>query len=169
MQKDSNGDFHPCAYHSTTFSPAEQNYDIYDMELLALIQALKEWRHYLTGTEHPVVIIMDHKNLGYFKQPQNLTCQQARWWLFLQEYNIKWGVERGINMGLVDALSRKDKIDTGDNNQEITLLKGGDQYFHICTIDAALANKISLSTMSDPIVTRALATMNDESGKPWIP
>ena len=67
MQKDSNGDLHPCAYHSTTFSPAEWNYDIYDRELLAVIQALKEWRHYLTGTEHPVMVITDHKNLGYFK------------------------------------------------------------------------------------------------------
>ena len=47
MQKDSNGDLHPCMYHSATFSPAEQNYNIYNRELLAVIQALKEWRHYL--------------------------------------------------------------------------------------------------------------------------
>ena len=93
MQKDSNGDLHPCTYHSATFSPAEQNYDIYDRELLAVIQALKEWCHYLTGTEHPVIILTDHKNLGYFKQPQNLSRRQARWWLFLQEYNIRWRVE----------------------------------------------------------------------------
>ena len=73
MQKDSNRDLHPCAYHSTTFSPAKWNYDIYDRELLAVIQALKEWCHYLTGTEHPVTVITDHKNLGYFKQPQNLS------------------------------------------------------------------------------------------------
>ena len=93
MQKDSNGDLHPCAYHSATFSLAEQNYNIYDRELLAVIQALKEWRHYLTGTEHLVMVTTDHKNLGYFKQPQNFTCQQAQWWLFLQEYNIWWRVE----------------------------------------------------------------------------
>ena len=73
MQKDSNGDLHPCTYNLATFSPAEQNYDIYDRELLTVIQALKEWRHSLTGTKHPVTVIMDHKNLGYFKQPQNLT------------------------------------------------------------------------------------------------
>ena len=42
MQNDSNGDLHPCAYHSTTFSPVEQNYDIYNRELLTVIQALKE-------------------------------------------------------------------------------------------------------------------------------
>ena len=73
MQKDSNGDLHPCAYHSATFSPAEQNYNIDDRELLTIIQALKEWHHYLTRTEHPVTITTDHKDLGYFKQPQNLT------------------------------------------------------------------------------------------------
>ena len=73
MQKDSNGDLHPCTYYSATFLPAEQNYDIYDQELLTVIQALKEWQHYLTRTEHPVMVITDHKNLGYFKQPQNLT------------------------------------------------------------------------------------------------
>ena len=42
MQKDSNGDLHPCAYHSATFSHTERNYNIYDREL-AVIQALKEW------------------------------------------------------------------------------------------------------------------------------
>ena len=169
MQKDSNGDLHPCAYHSATFSPAKRNYDIYDRELLAVIQALKEWRHYLTGTERPVTVITDHKNLGYFKQPQNLSRRQARWWLFLQEYDIRWGVEQGINMGPADALSRKDEVETYDDNREITLLKGKDRYFHIQAIDAALAKKISSSTAQDPIVTKALAAMNRDDSEPWIP
>ena len=169
MQKDSNGDLHPCAYHSATFSPAERNYDIYDRELLAVIQALKEWHHYLMGTEHPVTVITDHKNLGYFKQPQNLSRRQARWWLFLQEYDIQWGVEWGINMGPANALSRKDEIETSDDNCEITLLKGTDQYFHIRAIDATLAKKMSSLTTRDSIITKALATMNNDGGEPWIP
>ena len=115
-----------------------------------------------------MIIISDHKNLGYFKQPKNLTQQQVQWLLFLQEYNIKWGVGRGINMGPADALSRKDKVDTDDNNWEITLLKGGDQYFHIHAIDAALTEKITLSSTSNPIMTKALTAMNDEKGEPWI-
>ena len=119
--------------------------------------------------EHPVTIITNHKNLGYFKQPQNLSHQQARWWLFLQEYDIQWGVERGINMGPADALSQKDEIETSDDNQEITLLKGKDQYFHIQAIDATLAKKVSSSTTQDPIIAKALATMNYEGGEPWIP
>jgi hypothetical protein len=43
MQKNSNGDLHPCTYLSKTLSSAERNYDIYDRELLAVIYALEEW------------------------------------------------------------------------------------------------------------------------------
>ena len=72
-------------------------------------------------------------------------------------------------MGPADALSRKDEIKTSDDNWEITLLRGKDQYFHIRTIDAALAKKISSSSAQDPIITKALAAMNHNSGEPWIP
>ena len=72
-------------------------------------------------------------------------------------------------MGPANALSCKDEVDMGDNNREITLLKGNDQYFHIHAINITLAKKISSSSKFDPIVMKALAAMNDNSGKPWIP
>ena len=72
-------------------------------------------------------------------------------------------------MGLADALSRKDKVDMDDDNREITLLKGNDQYHHLHTINSALAGKIITSSSSDPIVTKALVAMNDKTGEPWIP
>ena len=122
MQANSNVDLHPCAYHSQTFSPAEQNYDLYDWELLAVLHTLKEWRHYLTGTAHPVTIITDHKNLGYFKQPRNLTWKQVQWMLFLQDYDLIWRVEQGVNMRPANALSQKDEVNTTDNNHMVTVL-----------------------------------------------
>ena len=42
-QQDSNGDWHPCGYLSKSFMETEQNYDIGDRELLAVIRALEEW------------------------------------------------------------------------------------------------------------------------------
>ena len=72
-------------------------------------------------------------------------------------------------MGPTDALSRKDDIETSDDNREITLLKGKDQYFHIRAIDTALAKKISSSTAKDPVISRALAAMNSNNKEPWIP
>ena len=69
-------------------------------------------------------------------------------------------------MGPANALSQKDEVDMGDDNQEITLLKENDQYYHIQAIDVALAKKIASSSSSDPIITQALTTMNDEKGEP---
>lgn len=72
-------------------------------------------------------------------------------------------------MGPADALSRKDNVDTDDNNREITLLNNKEQYFHIGSLDVTLATKITQSSTNDPIVTKALAAMNDEASEPWLP
>ena len=73
MQKDDNSDLHSCAYLSQMFTLAEQNYDIYDQELLTVIHALDHWHHYLQGTSHLVTLLTNHKNLTYFCQPQKLS------------------------------------------------------------------------------------------------
>ena len=78
-------------------------------------------------------------------------------------------MEQGINMGTANAPSRKDEIETSDDNREITLLKGKDQYFHIHAIDTALAKKISSSSTEELILTRALTAMNNKDSKPWTP
>ena len=49
------------------------------------------------------------------------------------------------------------------------MLKGDNQYHHLKAINSTLANKIALSSPSDPIVSKALTAMNDETGEPWIP
>jgi hypothetical protein len=63
---------HPVAYYSATFTPTEQNYDIYERELLAMMKSLAHWRPYLGWTKEPFVIITNHANLQYWKSPQNL-------------------------------------------------------------------------------------------------
>ena len=105
MQKDSNGNLHPCAYFSKTFSPPERNYDIYDRKLLAVIHALTKWHQYLTDTTSPVTILTNHKNLTYFKKPQCLSRRQVRWQMFLQDYNLIWNHTPSTAMGPADALS----------------------------------------------------------------
>ena len=65
-QNDGNGNRHPCAFISKTFSETERNYEIYDCELLAIIRALEEWRHYIQGLPHTTLILSDHKNLTYY-------------------------------------------------------------------------------------------------------
>jgi RNase H-like domain found in reverse transcriptase len=62
-QVESNGEIHPVTYLSRTFSDTELNYDTHDKELMAIYEAFKAWRHYLKGTEVPIDVVMDHKNL----------------------------------------------------------------------------------------------------------
>ena len=71
-QLDSNGDCHPCTFISKTFSPIERNYEIYDQELLAIIQALEEWRHHIQGSPHTTIILSNHKNLTYYRKTRKL-------------------------------------------------------------------------------------------------
>ena len=71
-QLDLNGDRHPCAYISKTFSPTKRNYEIYDRELLAIIRALEEWWHYIQGSPHTTTILSDHKNLTYYREARKL-------------------------------------------------------------------------------------------------
>lgn len=78
-QQGDDGFLHPCAYRSSKMSPAEQNYDIYDKELLSVVQAFQDWRVYLEGSPHEVSVISDHKNLEYFLSTKQLNGRQARW------------------------------------------------------------------------------------------
>ena len=72
------GTLRPVNFYSRKCSPAEQNYDMYDRELLAIVETMKQWRHYLEGANHKVLIQCDHKNLEYFQTSKVLSQRQAR-------------------------------------------------------------------------------------------
>jgi hypothetical protein len=105
-QLNSNGDQHPCAFISKMFSPTEQNYEIYNRELLGIIRALEGWRHYIQGCKHMTIIYSDHKNLTYFRTAQKLNRRQARWSLYLSKFDVKLIHLPGSKMIQSDALSQ---------------------------------------------------------------
>ena len=107
------GHRHPCAFLSQSFTEAERNYEIYDKELLAIIRALEEWRHYLEGAPHPVEVWTDHKNLGYFREAHKLNRRQARWSLYLTRFNLELSHKPGTTMTIPDTLSRRPDHDLG--------------------------------------------------------
>jgi RNase H-like domain found in reverse transcriptase/Reverse transcriptase (RNA-dependent DNA polymerase) len=88
-QLDSNGNRHPVAFLSKTFSETKRKHEIYDWELLGIIQALKEWRHYIQRSGHTTIVYSDHKNLTYFRTAQKLNDRQARWSLYLSGFDLK--------------------------------------------------------------------------------
>jgi hypothetical protein len=77
LQKQEDGQLHPCGYLSHTLTQTERNWQIYDRELYAIIYALDEWKYLLLGGEHTLTIHCDHKNLTYYRTPQRLTARQA--------------------------------------------------------------------------------------------
>ena len=77
LQRGSDGKRHPISYYSRTLTAAEQNYDIYKRELLAVREGLRADRPLLAHTIHAVKIITDHLNLTHWREPQNISRQIA--------------------------------------------------------------------------------------------
>ena len=98
---------HPCAFFSRQLSPAEKNYDVGNRELLAVVLALQEWRHWLEGSTHPFIVWSDHKNLSYLRTARRLNSRQARWALFLGRFHLTLTYRPGSRNIKPDALSRQ--------------------------------------------------------------
>ena len=118
--------WHPVTFLSKSLSAVERNYEIHDKEMLAIIQAMEEWRHFLEGAEHQFEVWTDHKNLEYFMMAKKLNQRQACWSLFLAQFNFLLHHRPGKSMGRSDALSRRADHGTGsDDNSNVTLLTPG--------------------------------------------
>jgi len=115
--------WHPVAFLSKSLSAVERNYEIHDKEMLAIIRAMEEWRHFLEGAEHQFEVFTDHKNLEYFRSAKKLNRRQARWSLYLARFDFALHHRPGKSMGKPDALSRRADHGTGsEDNSNITLL-----------------------------------------------
>ena len=81
-------EWHPIAFWSRKIIPAERNYETHDQELLAIVSAFKQWRHYLEGASHTVQVLTDHANLKGFMKVKQLNGRQARWATFLASFDF---------------------------------------------------------------------------------
>ena len=88
LSQEQDGKWKPIAFLSRMMQLAEQNYEIYDKELLAIVEALAKWRQYLLDTAELFEVWTDHKNLKYFREPHKSNRQQAQWYLKLQDYDF---------------------------------------------------------------------------------
>ena len=78
---------HPIAYESCQLCLHEKNYPTHDLELLAVVHALKKWQHYLLGQVFELVT--DHKSLKWIFTQSELNMRQRRWVEFLQEFSFE--------------------------------------------------------------------------------
>jgi hypothetical protein len=116
--------WHPISFQSKSLSPVERNYEVHDKEMLAIVRALEEWRHWLEGARNEFEIWTDHKNLEYFRTVRHLNRRQACWSLYLSRFDFKLHHKPGRAMGKPDALSRRADHGSGKgDNENIILLK----------------------------------------------
>ncbi len=73
LQRKEDGKKHPIGYYLATLNEVQWNYDIYDLELLAIVMALKNWRPLLAGSPHKIIIYSNHLNLQYWRLPQRIS------------------------------------------------------------------------------------------------
>ncbi|KAK1424176.1 hypothetical protein QVD17_19496 [Tagetes erecta] len=95
------------AYASRQLKENEVNYPTHDLELAAVVFALKIWRHYLYGTK--CTLYTDHKSLKYFFEQKDLNMRQRRWLELIKDYDCEIHYHLGKANVVADALSRKEK------------------------------------------------------------
>ncbi|GJR63985.1 putative reverse transcriptase domain-containing protein [Tanacetum coccineum] len=96
------------AYASRQLKPNEENYTTHDLELGAVVFALKIWRHYLYGTK--CTVFTDHKSLQHILDQKELNMRQRRWLELLADYDCEIHYHLGKANVVADALSQKERI-----------------------------------------------------------
>ena len=116
---------HPVAFHSRKLNDAERNYEIHDNELLTILEAFREWKHYLLEAEEPVTVYTDHHNLQYFLMTKVWNPRQIQWAQWLANLNFKIVYGLGSRGGKPDALSRwpEYRPEEGATHREQSILK----------------------------------------------
>ncbi|GJS52983.1 putative reverse transcriptase domain-containing protein [Tanacetum coccineum] len=95
------------AYASRQLKIHEKNYTTHDLELGAVVLALKIWRHYLYGTK--CIVFTDHKSLQYILNQKELNMRQRHWLKLLSDYDCEILYHPGKANVVADALSRKER------------------------------------------------------------
>jgi hypothetical protein len=99
---------HVICYESRKLNEHEVNYVTHNIELAAIVHALKMWRHYLLGIRF--VLMIDHSGLMYLFDQPKLNVRQARWMTLLSEFDFEIKHIKGKDNRVVDALSRSMKV-----------------------------------------------------------
>lgn len=102
------GEWRPVGFYSETMIPAEMNYPIHDMELLAIVRCMEFWRAELIGLHTtPFEVITDHKALIFFSTKRLLNRRQANWAGFLAQFHFDISYRPGSENVVADALTRE--------------------------------------------------------------
>lgn len=131
QQRGEDGSLHPVLYWSRKLSPAEQNYDTREREMLSIVNIAKTFRHYLDGA----TFFTDHDTLKRFQTQKQLTGRLARWMSIVQDLNIEIKHIAGKDNIVADALSRRPDFKDKESSYQPVV---DNEYFNGFNNDAEL-------------------------------
>jgi hypothetical protein len=129
------------AYASRALRPHEQNYPTHDLELAAVVHALKIWRHYLIGAHYN--IYTDHKSLKYIFTQADLNMRQRRWLELIKDYDLEVHYHPSKANVVADALSRKAQCNCMTMDSKSTTLCD-----ELCKLNIEVVSSCALSYIS---------------------
>lgn len=160
LSQDHGNGLQPIAFMSKKMLPAERNYPVHEQEQLAIILALKEWRHYLHGTK--ITIETDHMSLKYLDTQPKLSSRQVRWMEYMSQFDYVIVTKKGKDNIVADALSRRPdhmleqdvKINNNiynnnSSNNEIQVQRSNNTNISQVVVSSDLINEIKLEYNND--------------------
>ena len=135
-QQNKNDNWHSMMFWSRKMILAKQNYKIYDQELLIIVAAFKQWRHYLKNNSYSIEILSDHNNLKKLMTKKELNSRQVRWAQILAAYDFEI-FHRSSNKNSADGSSKR------FDYEKILSLK--------ITLLSMLQNKLTLSSNKESL------------------
>jgi ribonuclease HI len=150
------------AYASRALRPHEKNYPTHDLELAAVVHALKIWRHYLMVTR--CNIYTDHKSLKYIFTRADLNMRQRRWLELIKDYDLEVHYHPGKANVVADALSRKSHCYCLSTESYGDTLCSKLSKLHLEIVPQGMLNTISVEyVLWDKLV---MSQAKDEKSKP---
>ncbi|GFW46466.1 retrovirus-related Pol polyprotein from transposon 17.6 [Trichonephila clavipes] len=159
LQEAEDGKLHPVYYMSKKTNTAEEKYDSYELEVLAIINALKKFRVYLLG--QPFKIVTDCSAFQKTMQKKELITRIARWALQLEEFDYEIEHRAGSRMKHVDALSQYPAMMVCNDTLTSKLKNAQEEDDNIQTLKSLLEKQESEEFLSEMVYS----TTNKKTGK----
>lgn len=157
------GNWHPIAYYSRKLTDTEQNYDIHDKELMAIVLAFQQWRMYAEGATD-IEVLTDHKNLIYFTTTKQLNRRQTRWSEQLGQYKFRITYTPGKDNQTADGLSRRPDLYQEKAENNVAIL----QQRNNTLVPVQQLNVITFHSTDDFMTKVRQAYQNDHLAQEWI-
>ncbi|GFW54990.1 hypothetical protein TNCV_2786051 [Trichonephila clavipes] len=152
LQEAEDGKLHPVYYMSKKTNTAEEKYDSYELEVQAIINALKKFRVYLLGQHFKIVT--DCSTFQKTMQKKELITRIVRWALQLEEFDYEIEHRAGSRMKHVDALSRYPVMMVCNDTLTSKLKKAQEEDDNIQTLKSLLEKQESEEFLSEMLIRK---------------